>query len=524
MNFDLKILSKEQLVQLYLDEYSKVQKQEKENQELQEKVNWQKHLIAQLQRMIFGRKKERFESNAHQTKIQFEEYANEEIKQDETSVKETITYERNKKSKKHNGRNSIPEHLPVFEHVVEPLEDTSNMKKIGEERTEILEYVPEKFFKLVIVRPKYARLEKDQDVGFNSESKNVVIADLPTRPIAKCLAGNSLLTAILINKYVDHLPLYRQQQIFKRSDIVIAPSTIDSWVEQMGKLLELLYQRLVDEVKAQNYLQADETTTKVLDKNKKKKTHLGYYWTYHAPLANLVAFDYQQGRGVAAPRSFLENYQGVLQTDGYCVYKHYYANNKVTHLACWAHARRKFEQSLQSSPKLAEYAMTEIQKLYMIEREAKELSSQERKEIRLEKALPIINNFGKWLHIQHQQVLPKSPIGKAIQYVIPLWDSLQNYLYDGSLQIDNNLIENTIRPIALGRKNYLFAGSHNGAKRSAMFYSFFASCKLNNINPQKWLEYILENISDCKVNKLHELLPNNIDPDDIKDFKRFYEV
>lgn len=129
MNFDLKILSKEQLVQLYLDEYSKVQKQEKENQELQEKVNWQKHLIAQLQRMIFGRKKERFESNAHQTKIQFEEYANEEIKQDETSVKETITYERNKKSKKHNGRNSIPEHLPVFEHVVEPLEDTSNMKK-----------------------------------------------------------------------------------------------------------------------------------------------------------------------------------------------------------------------------------------------------------------------------------------------------------------------------------------------------------------------------------------------------------
>src|SRR5690606_26093229 len=197
---------------------------------------------------------------------------------------------------------------------------------------------------------------------------------------------------------------------------------------------------------------------------------------------------------------------------------------QVTHLACWAHARRKFEKALQSDRKRAEHVMLEIQKLYAIEREAMESSAGQRKKLRLEKSLPIINELGKWLHAQRQQVLPKSPIGQAIEYVTPLWESLQNYLHDGDLHIDNNIIENSIRPVAIGRKNYLFAGSHNGAKRSAMFYSFFACCKLNNINPQKWLAYVIENIAEHKVNKLHQLLPNNINPQNLENFKRYWEV
>ena len=293
---------------------------------------------------------------------------------------------------------------------------------------------------------------------------------------------------------------------------------------QLGKLLEPLYDRLSNEIKAQTYLQADETTTKVLDKSKKGKTHLGYYWTYHAPLTKLVLFDYQKGRGKDAPREFLKDYKGTLQTDGYAVYKQYYANDQVTHLACWAHARRKFDEACSNDKKRAEYALTEIQKLYAIEREIKELSPDKRKKVRSTKALPIINDLGKWLHRERQQTLPKSPIGVAINYTTSLWESLQNYLHDGNLNIDNNLIENAIRPIALGRKNYLFAGSHNGAKRSAMFYSFFACCKLNNINPQKWMQYVLENIADHKVNKLHELLPNNIDPAKLENFKKFWQV
>ena len=527
MDLDLEKLSKEELLQLFLESEARAKDQEKELQrsesnlqKSESEVKWLSHQLAQLRRMLFGSKSERFEGDTNQMKIEFEEYATEEEKKDETPVKETITYER----KKHNGRNRIPENLKVVEHVIEPEEDTSEMKRIGEERTEILEYVPEKFFKLVLIRPKYARLEKNQVLELNTAIKNVVIAPLPSRPIEKCLAGNDLLSAVLINKYIDHLPLYRQQKIFKRSDIEIAPSTIDSWVAQLGRLLEPLYDRLSNEIKAQTYLQADETTTKVLDKSKKGKTHLGYYWTYHAPLTKLVLFDYQKGRGKDAPREFLKDYKGTLQTDGYAVYKQYYANDQVTHLACWAHARRKFDEACSNDKKRAEYALTEIQKLYAIEREIKELSPDKRKKVRSTKALPIINDLGKWLHRERQQTLPKSPIGVAINYTTSLWESLQNYLHDGNLNIDNNLIENAIRPIALGRKNYLFAGSHNGAKRSAMFYSFFACCKLNNINPQKWMQYVLENIADHKVNKLHELLPNNIDPAKLENFKKFWQV
>ena len=544
MSLDLEKLSKEDLLQEFLKLRSAVQQQEKDaqkkkveslglakvNQALQKKTQLLeaetqslRHQLAQLKRMLFGSKRERFEADSTQIKIEFEEYASAEQLQDETPVKETITYEREKPAKKHAGRNRIPEHLPVVEHIVEPEQDTTDMKKIGEERTEILEYVPEKFFKLVLIRPKYARVDQTSELA-SQEQKNIVVAELPSRPIEKCLAGNNLLAAILINKYIDHLPLYRQQQIFKRSDIEIAPSTIDTWVAHLGKLFDPLYQRLVDEVKAQSYLQADETTTRVLDKDKPKESHLGYYWVYHAPLARLAVFNYQKGRGKEAPREFLQGYEGILQTDGYAVYKHYYANDRVTHLACWAHARRKFEHALQSDRKRAEYAMALIQKLYAIERDAKELTPEERKELRLNQALPVINTLGQWLHAQRQQVLPKSPIGMAIEYVTPLWESLQNYLKDGNLHIDNNLIENSIRPVALGRKNYLFAGSHKGAERSAMFYSFFACCRLNNINPQKWLSYVLENIADYKVNKLHELLPNNIDPKLLENFKHSWEV
>ena len=516
----LEIHHKEQAIQ---QQKQTIQQSEKIILQMEQEAEYLRFQLDQLKRMYFGSRRERFEADLNQTKIEFDEYTTEAEKQDETQVKETITYQRTK-STNHVGRNRIPEHLPVIEHVIEPVEDITGMKRIGEERTEILEFVPEKFFKLVLVRPKYARDEQSENNNVEKTNKNVVIGQLPSRPIEKCLAGNRLLAAILIHKYIDHLPLYRQQQIFKRAGIEIAPSSIDSWVAQMGDLLALLYEKLVAEIKAQHYLQVDETTIKVLDKNRKKDTHLGYFWVYHAPLSKLVAFDYQQGRGQDAPRGFLQGYQGTLQTDGYVVYKHYYANEKVMHLACWAHVRRKFEKALQSNRSLAEHVLIEIQKLYAVEREAKELTAEQRKAVRLTKSLPIINDLGKWFYAQKQQVLPRSPFGQAIEYTIPLWQSLLNYLNDGNLHIDNNLIENTIRPVALGRKNYLFAGSHQGAKRSAMFYSFFACCKVNNIHPQKWLEYVLDHIADCKINQLHKLLPNNIDPAIIENHKHFWEV
>jgi transposase len=458
-------------------------------------------LVANLQRMLFGSKKERFISeNKEQLALLFEEFASQEALEDETPVKEKITYEREKPSK-HAGRNKLPENLPVVEEIIEPEEVTEDMVKIGEEITEILEYKPAQFFKRRIIRPKY----------INKKTQEIKIAALPSRPIEKCLAGNSVLTHILVSKYVDHLPLYRQQQIFKRADIEIAPSTIDSWVAQSGSLLVPLYDRMVEFVRNQRYLQADETTLKVLDKDKKGDTHLGYLWVYHAVLSKLCVFDYQKGRGTDAPRQMLTDYRGALQTDGYKVYDHYCLSKEIKHLACWAHARRYFEKALTQDKKRASYVLEEIQKLYAIERKTARISAEERHAVRLEESLPIINDLGKWMHRERNMVLPKSLIGKAIEYCTKLWASLMTYLEDGNFHIDNNAIENKIRPVALGRKNYLFAGSHNGAQRTAMFYSFFANCKLNNVNPDKWLNKVLEVIADYPCNKLHDLFPGNLE-------------
>ena len=457
-------------------------------------------LVANLQRMLFGSKKERFISeNKEQLALLFEEFASQEALEDGTPVKEKITYEREKPSK-HAGRNKLPENLPVVEEIIEPEEVTEDMVKIGEEITEILEYKPAQFFKRLIIRPKYV----------NKATQEIKIAALPSRPIEKCLAGNSVLTHILVSKYVDHLPLYRQQQIFKRADIEIAPSTIDSWVAQSGNLLVPLYDRMVEFVRNQRYLQADETTLKVLDKDKKGDTHLGYLWVYHAVLSKLCVFDYQKGRGTDAPRQMLTDYRGALQTDGYKVYDHYCLSKEIKHLACWAHARRYFEKALTQDKKRASYVLEEIQKLYAIERKTAGISAEERHAVRLEESLPIINDLGKWMHRERNMVLPKSLIGKAIEYCTKLWASLMTYLEDGNFHIDNNAIENKIRPVALGRKNYLFAGSHNGAQRTAMFYSFFANCKLNNVNPDKWLNKVLEVIADYPCNKLHDLFPGNL--------------
>ena len=500
--------TKQELIQQLLTIQKSNLKLESSNQKL-ESSNLKKEedivrlnlIVANLQRMLFGSKKERFiVEDTAQTQIAFEEFASEEALTDETPVKQKITYEREKPSK-HTGRNKLPENLPVVEEIIEPEGLTDDMVKMGEEITEILEYTPAQFFKRRIIRPKYV----------NKKTQEIKIAQLPSRPIEKCLAGNSVLTQILVSKYVDHLPLYRQQQIFKRADIEIAPSTIDSWVAQSGNLLEPLYVRMVEYVKNQHYLQADETTLKVLDNTKKGKTHLGYLWAYHAVLAKMCVFDYQKGRATDAPRQMLTDYCGALQTDGYKVYDHYCLNPQVKHLACWAHARRYFEKALEQDQKRASNVLQQIQKLYAIERKTADFTPEERHALRLEEALPIINELGKWMHRERNAVLPKSLIGKAIVYCTKLWSSLMTYLENGNYQIDNNAIENKIRPVALGRKNYLFAGSHNGAKRTAMFYTFFACCKLNDVNPEKWLNKVLEVIADYPCNKLQDLFPGTLE-------------
>lgn len=501
MKSELNNLSKEALIQIALEQDIQVQNHKTALEQKDNELEQKNDLIAKLQRMLFGTKSEKFKVipvDPSQLALSFDELAAKSLQVDsEQTVKEKLNSQG--KKKKHPGRHKLPDDLPEHIIVIEPHESIEGLIKIGEERTEIVEMAPAKFFKLVIIRPKYAK----------NDNQGVLIGDMPSRPIEKCLAGNALLTHLVIGKYVDHLPLYRLQQIFKRLGMKIPSSTIDGWIRQLGRLLEPLYDAMVNVVKENGYLQADETPTRVLDKNKKGKCHLGYYWVYHAPLKRMVVFDYQSTRNKDAPKKILNDFQGYLQTDGYVVYNQYNSKKGVAHLACWAHARRYFEQSLTQDKVRGEFAMTKIQKLYAIEREAKEFTAQDRKAYRLKQALPIINQLGEFISKENKKILPKSLIGKAFNYTINLWDNLQHYLYNGDLHIDNNLIENAIRPNALGRKNYLFAGSDNGAKRTAMFYSFFGTCKMNGVNPDHWLTYVLENIADHKVNKIHELFPQN---------------
>jgi hypothetical protein len=236
-------------------------------------------------------------------------------------------------------------------------------------------------------------------------------------------------------------------------------------------------------------------------------------WVRYAPLTKSALFEYYKSRSSNGPIDDLATFIGFIQTDGYSGYTHLASLAGITHLSCWTHARRYFEKALKNDKHRAEHVLKLIQLLYAIEALAREAKKThlERYDLRLEKALPIINEIGQYIYQERNKVTPKSPIGEAFEYCANRWTSLQNYLKDGMLEIDSNLVENSIRPLALGRKNYLFAGSHDAAKDIAMFYSFFATCAKNNVDPQKWLLYVMQNINDTKTSQLKFLLPQFID-------------
>lgn len=458
-----------------------------------------KQQLEELKRLIFGSKSERFAPSDDSQLSLFD------IEQQEEQEKQTeeINYTREKpiKEKQQPVRASIPSHLPRIEEIVEPENIEEGSKKIGEEITEVLEYNPAKVYVRKIVRPKYAKPDND----------GIQIAELPTLPIPKGNAGASLLAYIMVSKYVDHLPFYRQIQIFKRQNIIFSDSTLNGWFNATARLVEPLYNTLQKQALDCDYIQADESPIGVQDSHKKGSLHKGYQWVYHSPIKRLVLFKYHPGRERKAPQSVLHDFTGTLQTDGYNAYQDMQTKGEIIYLACMAHARRYFEKALDNDKKRAEHALLKIQDLYLIERKAREreISFNTRKRYRQLYARPILSELEIWLQKNLGQTLPKSAIGKAIAYMYNLWPKLKAYVDDGKYEIDNNLIENAIRPLALGRKNYLFAGSHNAAQNAAMFYSFFATCKVADVNPLAWLTDILNRIPDHKANKLNELLPQN---------------
>lgn len=460
--------------------------------------------LAQLKRLIYGSRHERFIPTTPPEQLSLG--INTEQKPTLVTAIERIEYTRQKKQATtetiKTGRMKLPANLPREQVVIEPTEDVSGMKKIGEEITEELERIPGKLFVRQYVRPKYAK----------SNGEGVVIAELPARPIDKGIPGPGLLAQIVIDKYTDHLPVHRQIQRFEREGIKLSSSTLTDWISGTCTLLEPLYEVLKKKILSSDYLQADETPIKVLDKAKKGATHRGYHWVYHAPIERLVLFDYREGRGREGPNEMLENFKGHLQTDGYAVYEDYGRKSGVTLLHCMAHARRKFDEAKDNDLARAEYVLTQMQKLYAIERQARDndLTPEQRYALRQERSLLILTELKSWMLENYKSVLPKSTIGQALHYSLERFDKLMIYASNGKLEIDNNLVENAIRPVAIGRKNYLFAGSHNGARRAAMLYSLLGTCKINNANPFEWLRLTLDKIAVHPVNRLHELLPNKM--------------
>lgn len=480
-----------------------------------------KQQIEMLQRKIWGKSSEKYiAEDPQQRKLDFDglDLLPEE-KELATSAKEEVeqykTIRVKVEDKNHPVRKPLPESLPREEtHIYPQNINFENWTELAPEITEVLERDPARWFVRRIIRHKYVLKDKSlvQDI-----EKQIITAPMPLFPIAKSYAGSTVLADIIINKYVNHLPFYRQIQMFRQQGISIAPATINGWFAGVADLMRPAYYRLKELVLRSGYIQSDETTIPIIN-NEKHKTINGYIWMIRAVTEELVFFHYDYGsRAQKVALQLFKDYQGVIQSDGYAVYDIYENKKGVLPIGCWAHARRKFEEALKEDKARASYALEQIGLLYQVERRAdtENLSDKERSELRSRLAYPIMVAFEKWILREYPKVLPKGRIGKALRYTYNIYHKLTRYHLDGKLKIDNNLGENAIRPIALGRKNWLFCGNHDAAENAAIMYSLLGCCKAHEVNFRDWLVFFLDNIhnyDDDYTKDLAELLPHNFKP------------
>ena len=382
--------------------------------------------------------------------------------------------------------------------------------EIGKEESSRLERVPAKVYILKTVRHKVIR---KSDMEKYPEERQILIHPLPLVPVSKCMAGASVLTDIIIGKFMYHLPFYRLIQQYRESGIIISESTMCGWYEMAVEKLRLLYNLLKQKILSSEYIQVDESIIPVLD-NEKHKAKKGYEWCVRDGITGDVMFHYDRGsRSGMVARELLGCYRGTVQCDGYAAYEQFERMKGITLVGCWAHARRKYVDALEENRTLATQAIHYIGKLYKIESEANDagLTTVERKEKRINEAYPLILEFEKWLQDAYLRVLPKSRMGKAIEYTYTLLPRLSRYVNDGRIEIDDNRIENAIRPLALGRKNYLFCGNDASAYRAAIVYSLIATCKSAEVDPRIWMEDVLSKIPyyERDDKNMEELLPRN---------------
>lgn len=461
-----------------------------------------------LKRQLFGKKSEKLDPAQ---RLLFEDlYDQVKAKLDEEEASKVPPAKRKSKKKNatHPGRKPLPKDLPRQTIEIEPdwQEKTCSVchgdkDRMGEEVTEKLEYVPASFYVKRYVRGKYA---------CKPCQSNISIGSLPAMAIDKGIPGEGLLAHIITSKYCDHNPLNRLEGILKRHDVDINVSTMCDWVGKCADLLKPLVERMHKKILQSPKINTDDTSIPIKSKNRKGSTYKGYLWTYIDDQSNVV-FDFTSTRSREGPIKFLGDYDGFVQADAYSGYDAFFRKGKATEIGCHSHARRKFEYALDDDPVRAARLMVLWGRLYAIESRAKEdeVDSVQLLKVRQHEAKPILEEIKRVLDDTKDQVLPKSPISKAINYSLNQWDALVRYSDNPILDIDNNLSERTLRMVVLGRKNYMFAGSEAGAWRASIIYSLVASCKLKGHDPFAYFRDVLKRISTHPADKIDELLPSH---------------
>lgn len=468
-----------------------------------------KHRLDALLRRIYGRRSEKI--NPDQLLLfaveEMEKNAGEpEPKKPADSTPDDEEPPRRRRPRRNTGRKPLPEDIPRHEIIHDlPAEDRicpcchEPMQKIGQDVSEQLEYFPACLVVLKNVLPKYA-CKKCQE--------GVIRTALPPKPIEKGRPGPGLLAHLLVSKYNDHLPLHRQEAIFARLGVDLPRSTLCDWVGEMAKLLQPIVGEMKRKVLESPVLQSDDTPIRVQDPELPGKTRRSTLWAYADPDGEVV-FEFTKTRSGQGPARFLAGYRGTLQVDGYAGYGEVFHSGLVTQAGCWAHARRKYYEARDEDPALAATVLAAIQKLYAVERQAKEegLSAEARCDLRQREAAPIIEHLKEILVGAKVSVLPRSALGEAIAYTLNQWRALVRYLEDGRVEIDNNSIERCIRGVAIGRKNWIFAGSKAGGERAAVIYSLIETCKRLKIDRFAFLRDVIDRVSAGRYETLWDLTP-----------------
>jgi transposase len=394
----------------------------------------------------------------------------------------------------------VEDKLETEEVVIEPAEvqaQPEGWKKISEERTSQLDWVAPKIIKRVIIRPRYVKAER------------FALAPLPPQPIEQGMVGSGLLAQILVSKYEYHQPLYRQEKMFRQQfGVELSRKTMGCWVEQAAELLKPVYRAIREDLLRGSYLQADETPIRYLDPDVKGKSQQGYLWVYSRPKSD-VLFEWRISRSREGPEEFLKKFRGKLQTDGYGAYESLAKQRSdLTLVGCWAHARRGFHEALAET-KLAAWFVRQIGLLYAVEKKLREQKAGPplRQAMRAWQSQPVLARLRRAMELIRRTTLPRGLLGQAIDYALKRWEALTRFVEDGTLEIDNNLIENAIRPSALGKKNFLFFGHPDAGERSAVIYTLLGSCRRHGINPFDYLKDLFMQLPAAKITQIKEFTP-----------------